>query len=158
MLSRLRPRKKVEVPAPTTANIAGRKLIADDTLARAKRIIKDHASEGATSSSAFIDGQLDPLAQIDTSKGEASASAVEVVNCDAFTVARKLIAEEPGAKGKTTVLNLASDEAPAGGWLISLSKTQVRAVTSTEVVVTLTNRGWHNRRKRSATLLRSTPR
>ena len=108
---------------PGTATLAQRKALAEDTIARMKDVIKKHASEGATSSSTFIPDQLEPL---DPSKcPNAPRSLVEVVNSDAFTLARRLLSEIPEAKGKTAVLNLASDEHPAGGWLFSLSKTQV---------------------------------
>ena len=106
-----------------TATLPQRKAIAEDTIARMKGIIKQHAQEGATSSSTFIRDQLEPL---DPSKSpNAPGSPIEVINSDAFTVARRLISDIPEAKGGTAILNLASDEHPAGGWLFSLSKTQV---------------------------------
>jgi hypothetical protein len=108
---------------PSTRTFAERKAIAEDTVDRMKDVIKQHAREGATASSTFIRDQLDPL---DPSKSpNAPTPVIEVINCDAFTLARRLISEIPEAKGKTAVLNLASDAHPAGGWIISLSKTQV---------------------------------
>lgn len=128
MFNRLRPRKKPAMPALSSSTFAGRKRIADDTLARAKSIVKEHAADGASLSSTFIDDQLEPLAPIDEPSGKFPLSKVEVVNSDAFTLARKIIAEDIEAKGKTAVLNLASDEAPGGGWLYSLSRTQEEAL------------------------------
>lgn len=125
MFGRLRPRKKPTVVALSASTFAGRKQIAEDTRSRFKIIIKEHASAGASLSSTFIDGQVEPLSPLAESSDKFPGSTVEVVNSDAFTLARTIIAEDNGAKGKTTVLNLASDEAPAGGWLYSLSKTQV---------------------------------
>lgn len=108
---------------PGTLTFAAREAIAQDTVDRMKGVIKQHAHEGATASSTFIRDQLDPL---DPSKSpNAPTPVVEVINCDAFTIARRLISEVPEAKGKTAVLNLASDTHPAGGWILSLSKTQV---------------------------------
>ncbi|RXW24393.1 hypothetical protein EST38_g1493 [Candolleomyces aberdarensis] len=115
-----------DTPRSATASLSQRKAIAEDTIARMKGVIKQHAREGATSSSTFIRDQLEPL---DPSKSpNAPSSLIEVINSDAFTIARRLISEVPEAKGNTAVLNLASDEHPAGGWLFSLSKTQEEAL------------------------------
>ena len=67
--------------------------------------------------------QLDPLPALDPI--DVPEVKIEVVDSDSFTAARRLIQDDPEAKGKTAVLNLASDEIRAGGWLVSLSKTQV---------------------------------
>jgi len=97
--------------------------IAEDTIARAAEIIAQHASEGATADSTFISDQLDEL---DPSQSpNAPQTAVEVINSDSFAVARKIIEGEAQAKGRTAVLNLASDIRVAGGWRYSLSRTQV---------------------------------
>ena len=45
-----------------------------------------------------------------------------VVDLDSFTAAMDIM---KGAQGKTTVLNVASHLFPGGGWIHSLSKTQV---------------------------------
>ncbi|KAF5332229.1 hypothetical protein D9611_008174 [Ephemerocybe angulata] len=111
---------------PSTSTFAQRKLVAEDTLARAKGIIKAHSAEGATSASTFVGAQLEPLDEAESP--QYGPSSVEVINCDAFTVARKIFGEAPDAKGNITVLNLASDQQPAGGWLFSLSKTQEEAL------------------------------
>ena len=99
-------------------------LNAKDTLARASEIIAQHAAEGATADSMFIGDQLDEL---NPSKSpNAPQTVVEVINSDSFVAARKIIEGDSEAKGRTTVLNLASDIKVAGGWKTnSLSKTQV---------------------------------
>ncbi|TFK23225.1 hypothetical protein FA15DRAFT_688005 [Coprinopsis marcescibilis] len=87
---------------------------------------EEHSSQGATRDSAFIPEQLPAL---DPAKcPNAPQSNVEVVNSASFTAARKLINQVPDAKGKMSVLNLASDEDRAGGWIYTLSKTQEEAL------------------------------
>jgi hypothetical protein len=60
------------------------------------------------------------------------------VDSDSFTAARDIMKDNPEAWGKTTVLNLASDAFPAGGWIHSLSKTQVgrHSLVSTIAIMT----------------------
>ncbi|KAJ2917124.1 hypothetical protein MD484_g3315, partial [Candolleomyces efflorescens] len=103
-----------------------RKSIADDTLARTESIIAEHTSEGATLDSTFISQQLPPLNQDQCPKNP--PTRVGIYNSDSFTLARHIIGEEPSAKGKTAVLNLASDIYRAGGWLTSLATTQEEAL------------------------------
>jgi hypothetical protein len=101
-----------------------RKELANDTIARSASIVA--STPGASSSSTFI--SLQDLAPLDTTQSPAfGETGVEIVNADAFTVARSIAAREgkADAEGKIAVLNLASDEYPGGGWLYSLSKTQV---------------------------------
>lgn len=50
------------------------------------------------------------------------------MDSDSFTAARDIMKDNPEAQGKTTVLNLASDQLPGGGWIHSLSKTQEEAL------------------------------
>ncbi|RXW24390.1 hypothetical protein EST38_g1494 [Candolleomyces aberdarensis] len=104
-----------------------RKSIAEDTLARTESIIAEHASKGASLDSTFISQQSPPLDQANCPKNP--PTKVEIFNSDSFTLARQIIAEDPsGTKGKTAVLNLASDIYRAGGWLRSLSTTQEEAL------------------------------
>ncbi|KAG6918279.1 hypothetical protein DXG01_015371 [Tephrocybe rancida] len=51
---------------------------------------------------------------------------IKVVDSDSFTAARDIMRDP--AVGKTAVLNLASDEFPAGGWVATLTKTQAQAL------------------------------
>ncbi len=104
------------------ATLARRQKIANDTLGRIDTVLKE-VPEGSLDSK-FIPEQLPPL---DQSKCPHFPPAkVVVVNSDSFLAAREIIRRSPSAKGKTAVLNLASDELPGGGWLWSLSRTQVR--------------------------------
>ena len=114
---------------PSASTVAQRQQIAQDTIARSESIIQAHAAVGASSESTFIPNQLpslDPAACPNF-----PASEVKVVNADSFTVARGIVEESHGAiigkndKVKVAVLNLASDARRAGGWEMTLSKTQV---------------------------------
>lgn len=100
------------------------KEIAEDTLSRVDSIL--HLVREGSLDSTFIKEQLPPLNPNQCPRHP--TSKVKVVNADAFTVARDIIRRTADAKGKTAVLNLASDEVRAGGWLISLSKTQEEAL------------------------------
>ncbi|KAF8074645.1 hypothetical protein FPV67DRAFT_1407943 [Lyophyllum atratum] len=107
--------------------LAQRKAIAQDTMSRSEAIVRDHAAEGATLDSSFL--LLDQLPPMDASGcPNFPPTNIEVVNSDSFTAARDIIRKLPEANGKTAVLNLASDEAPGGGWVFSLSKTQEEAL------------------------------
>ena len=94
--------------------------IAADTLQRVERIL--HEVPEGSSDSTFIEKQLPPLPTID---GVVDTVKVRVVNIDAFTLAREIMDRVPDARGKTAVLNLASDIERAGGWVQTLSLTQV---------------------------------
>ena len=49
------------------------------------------------------------------------SSKIRVVNADLFTAARNIMKADPQARGKTTVLNLVSDEVQGRGWEWSLT-------------------------------------
>lgn len=98
--------------------------IADDTLERTPAIVAEHTSEGATSESTFHSHQLEPLDPAKCPKF--GPTKVEVHNADAFALARQVMNEDlEAAKGRTAVLNLASDILPAGPWLEVMTTTQV---------------------------------
>ncbi|KAF5376198.1 hypothetical protein D9757_009324 [Collybiopsis confluens] len=80
-------------------------------------IIAEHASDGASPASEFIDGQLPPLNVHERPYSEPQKNLVEVINGDTFLVARELMdAAVDDANGRVAVLNLASDQHPGGGW------------------------------------------
>jgi len=109
-----------------------RKKIAVDTISRSEAVTQEHVEQGASADSIFIPDQLAPLGP---SKAPGhSASVVTVVNADAFTIARNIMNDDPDAKGKTTVLNLASDIYRAGGWEEVLSTTQEEALCYTSTL------------------------
>lgn len=106
------------------SNRSSLRQTAADTIARSAPITLEHAAEGASSESTFLTEKDLPALDPSLCPGF-SPSEVRVINSDSFTVARGIIKEDPSANGKVSVLNLASDEEPGGGWEFSLSKTQV---------------------------------
>lgn len=100
-----------------------RHTVSRDTIARSANVAVELEAQGATLASTFISDQLPPLP---TLSDIPNPKPVSVVNSDSFTIARRLISDDPhNATGKTAVLNLASDQRPGGGWDTTLSKTQV---------------------------------
>lgn len=100
--------------------------IAQDTLQRVEAVL--HEVPEGSADSTFIKEQLPPLPAV---SGVTESVAVRVVNIDAFTLAREIMNRTPDARGKTAVLNLASDIHRAGGWVQTLSLTQVSFVVFT---------------------------
>ncbi|KAI0796175.1 hypothetical protein C8Q75DRAFT_730290 [Abortiporus biennis] len=101
-----------------------RRAIATDTLSRIDEIVRN--VPGASQDSTFISAQL-PLLDRGQCPNHPPVTII-VVNSDSFTAARNIIKQDPNAKLKTAVLNLASDEWRAGGWVLTLSKTQEEAL------------------------------
>ncbi|TFK68744.1 hypothetical protein BDN72DRAFT_841434 [Pluteus cervinus] len=121
---------------PPTRN--HRKQICIDTVARSPDVIAEHVSEGATADSVFIHEQLPHLDPSACPKVTPKGATIQVINSDAYTVALKLLDEDPDVAGKVAVLNLASDELQGGGWEWSLSTTQEEALCySSTLFVTL---------------------
>ncbi|KAG6811442.1 hypothetical protein H0H92_007359 [Tricholoma furcatifolium] len=109
--------------------IQARRLISQDTIARSETIIGDHKTEGATADSEFLSlDQLPPLDSSDPEFPNCGSPRVRLLNSDSFTAARDIFDNAVDAFSKTTVLNLASDEFPAGGWVTTLTKTQEEAL------------------------------
>ncbi|KNZ79235.1 hypothetical protein J132_03710 [Termitomyces sp. J132] len=82
---------------------------------------------------------MDELSPLDASSSpNLPTPEIKIVNLDSFTLARGIMRQDVDAIRKTAVLNLASDELPAGGWLTSLTKTQEEALCySSTLYVTL---------------------
>ncbi len=109
-------------------SFAQRSRIATDTLERIEAIL--HAVPEGSLDSTFIKGpELPPLTKI----SDEQTTTISVINSDAFTAARDIMRRFPDARGKTAVLNLASDLYRAGGWTETLSCTQV-VFTATSLV------------------------
>ncbi|TFK39528.1 hypothetical protein BDQ12DRAFT_681931 [Crucibulum laeve] len=129
MLSRLTNKLSGNTTTTVRAtSLAGRQIIANDTVARSESIVAENLSEGASLDSIFIPKQLPALDASALPNSTYQPSDIAVVNSDSFTCARKVMEKYPEARGKTAVLNLASDERPAGGWIASLSRTQEEAL------------------------------
>ncbi|KAF8998125.1 hypothetical protein BDQ17DRAFT_1328984 [Cyathus striatus] len=114
-------------PAVSKPNPGARRKIANDTLARAAQVVETHSANGASLDSTFISDQLSALDPASCPNPNWEPSEVTVVNSDSFTAARNIMSDS-NAIGRTVVLNLASDEAPAGGWIASMSTTQEEAL------------------------------
>jgi Uncharacterized protein conserved in bacteria (DUF2263) len=88
----------------------------------AEKIIKTASTPGATTTSTFISSQL--LALDPTRCPHHPRSKISVMNTDMFAAARSILQMAgDGVRGRTTVLNLASDEERGGGGAYTLSKT-----------------------------------
>lgn len=101
-----------------------REEIANKTIARSPGIVAEHKAQGASEDCVFIQEQLPALDPAACPNPEHVPAAVEIINADAFTVARNILAAD--SDGKVAVLNLASDILPAGPWLQVFTTTQVR--------------------------------
>ncbi|KAF9003159.1 hypothetical protein BDZ89DRAFT_1095796 [Hymenopellis radicata] len=115
--------------------------IAKDTISRSEALVARHAPDEASIESQFISEQL-PALDAELCPGHAS-SAVEIVNVDAFTLARRIVAQDTTgtAKGNIVVLNLASDIVRAGGWEGSLTRTQEEALCYSSTILPVANVG-----------------
>ncbi|KIK66654.1 hypothetical protein GYMLUDRAFT_156913 [Collybiopsis luxurians FD-317 M1] len=92
-------------------------------------IIAEHAYEGASPLSLFINKQLPPLSAMERPYIPHKKTPVEIFSGDTSVVTRKLM-DNAGedAKGRTAVLNLASDRYPGEGWETGISATQEQAL------------------------------
>lgn len=108
----------------------GRREIALDTLRRTQDVIS--STPGASDRSFFINDQLPSLDP--TKCPRLQSTKVHVVGTDSYTAAREIIRGFPEAIGKTAVLNLASDEKRAGGWMESFTRTQEEALCYSSTV------------------------
>lgn len=107
-----------------TGKYSERRRIAQDTVARTPSIIA--STPGASAESTFYkDADCPALDRSSSPQPLHGPSQVAVINSDSFTAARAIIRRDPTATGKVAVLNLASDECPGGGWIKTLSRTQV---------------------------------
>jgi len=117
----------------------GNREIAHDTLERTEEIVS--STSGASLDSEFLnDSQLPKL---DRDGPNHPPALIQVVNADSFTLARQLIKDIPGAKGKVAVLNLASDAHPGGGWIHTLSKTQEEALCYSSTLFKTLREEWY---------------
>jgi Microbial-type PARG, catalytic domain len=105
--------------------VSGRRHIANDTVARTPSIIA--STPGASADATFykVAASCPVLDHSSRPQSLHGPSQVKVINTDSFTAARTIIRKDPTAARKVAVLNLASDECPGGGWIVTLSRTQV---------------------------------
>jgi uncharacterized protein (TIGR02452 family) len=126
---------------PTTTlsmiNIATRRKICEDTIARSEAIAS--STPNGSLASSFIASQLDPLSRSSPDYPNSAAKPVRIFNSDSFALARTL---RPSV-GKVGVLNLASDREPGGGWRYTLSKTQEEALCYSSTLYATLKPEWY---------------
>lgn len=106
---------------------SGRKAVCLDTINRTSAISAE--TPGASLDSTFIKiCDLPTLSPSDTSFPNLTRTPVRIINGDTFTVTRQLMQNNLDADGSIAVLNLASDQLPAGGWYYRPSMTQEEAL------------------------------
>ncbi|KAJ7772960.1 hypothetical protein DFH07DRAFT_866126 [Mycena maculata] len=113
--------------APLSQDELRRESLAYDTINRSPNIVDEYNANAtkehtASKGSTFHKEQLPTLDQVACPNREHIPTAVEVINSDAFSVARNIMASDPARK--VAVLNLASDLLPAGPWLQDMTTTQ----------------------------------
>ncbi|KAH7090116.1 hypothetical protein BKA62DRAFT_725744 [Auriculariales sp. MPI-PUGE-AT-0066] len=104
-----------------------RQVIARDTLEHIDSVVS--STPGASLDSEFVrEEDMPPLTHDDVAVlwPNYPTSEVKIVNSDAFALARSILKESPDSN--VSVLNLASDEHPGGGWFYTLAQTQEEAL------------------------------
>lgn len=123
-------------------DIATRRKICEDTIKRSEHIIA--TTPGASLSSTFVTSTTYPeLSSLDPSFPDLSLARIEVVDSDTFLCARNMLSANPNLQDKITVLNLASDEKPGGGWRYSLSMTQEEALCYSSTLFATLRPEWY---------------
>lgn len=122
----------------TMSDIETRRKIAMDTLSRTESIIA--STPGASAESHFItpsaeaDDYRNPLPPLERSScPKYPPTTVTLDGRDSFVCARDIVRARPTAR--VAVLNLASDERRAGGWLEYLTRTQVCSPSLSRMVI-----------------------
>ncbi|KAI2481720.1 hypothetical protein Ptr902_02086 [Pyrenophora tritici-repentis] len=124
-------------------DLATLRKICEDTITRSPTITSTTPSSSLTST--FIPSQLPPLTRTSPAYPNLTLTTpIKIHNSDSFALARVLDANSPNAsKGKTGVLNLASDETPGGGWRYTLSKTQEEALCYSSTLYATLHPDWY---------------
>jgi len=124
-------------------DLATLRQICEDTISRSTTITS--TTPGSTLTSTFIPSQLPRLCRTSPNYPNLTLTTpIEIHNSDSFALARVLDAHSADASnGKTGVLNLASDEAPGGGWRYTLSKTQEEALCYSSTLYATLRQEWY---------------
>ncbi|KAJ7148721.1 hypothetical protein C8R43DRAFT_1008529 [Mycena crocata] len=109
-----------------------RRALAQSVRELSPAIVAEHKQQGASAESVFHPDQLPALDRASCPNLGQPTAAVEIINSDAFTVARNILTTDPA--GTVAVLNLASDILPAGPWLQTLTTTQEEALCYTSTL------------------------
>ena len=92
----------------------GRKAVCRDTVDRTPVICAE--TPGASLDSTFVKlPDLLTLSASDASYPNLTRAPIRILNSDTFAVTHQLLRNNPDANSKVAVLNLASDQQPAGG-------------------------------------------
>lgn len=124
----------------TMLDLATRRKICEETIACAERITRE--TPGATLEGQFIPCQLPHLSTIGQCP-KLKRRPILVLDSDSFGTARSLLDSTPSQKGKLAVLNLASNEYPAGGWRWTLSSTQEEALCYSSTLYSTFDEKWY---------------
>lgn len=121
------------------ADLQTRRRVCEDTIARSPSIAQ--STPGGSTEGTFMPAQLPPLAA--AASPRLHRRPVRVVDADALAAARAL-ATGPRAPGaRVAVLNLASDERVAGGWRLTLSRTQEEALCYSSTLIATLRDEWY---------------
>ncbi|KAH7102857.1 hypothetical protein BKA62DRAFT_787932 [Auriculariales sp. MPI-PUGE-AT-0066] len=126
----------------SATTLKGRMAIAEDTLSRAESIVA--STPGASMDSEFVrEEDMPPLTRDDVAHPWPNhpEAPVQIVNSDAFTLARKILQE--ASDSKVSVLNMASDILPAGPWLQVYDRTQEEALCYTSTLYPTLQHEWY---------------
>jgi len=119
---------KKMAPQLVMIDLATRRKICEDTIARSQEITS--STTGASLNSTFV--TISSYLELSTSSlgfpDLKLRSPIEVLDSDTFAAARSILVSNLTSLGKIAVLNLASDAEPAGGWRYTLSTTQEEAL------------------------------
>jgi hypothetical protein len=105
--------------------LAFRRKVCKDTISRSASIAS--STPGGSLDSHFIPNQLPPPTKSSPTFPNLTPSPIPIHDIDAFALARDLPSRSP-TPGKPSVLNLASDREPGGGWRYTLRSTQEEAL------------------------------
>lgn len=119
------------------SSIPKRRKVLIDTIERSADIVR--STPGASQESTYMPGQLPVLSP--SASPNLKRNPVRVVDSDSFAAARSILASNPAAK--VTVLNLASDVEPGGGWQYTVGQTQEEALCYSSTLFATLRPEWY---------------
>lgn len=133
----------IEAPRSNMIDLATRRHICEDTIARSEAITSSTA--GASLDSSFVSAtSYSTLLESDpTFPNLKLETPFKVLDSDTFAAAHNMVATDPALRGKVAVLSLASDVEPAGGWRYTLSATQEEALCYSSTLYSTLKPGYY---------------
>ncbi|EUC47478.1 hypothetical protein COCMIDRAFT_3569 [Bipolaris oryzae ATCC 44560] len=126
-------------------DLASRRKICEETILRSASLASSLPT--GTLTSTFIPSQLPPLLKSSPSYPNLSLHPIQILNSDAFALARRFQTTPPHPSSTATpkigVLNLASDQEPGGGWRYTLSRTQEEALCYSSTLYATLRPEWY---------------